>query len=143
MTTAFVAKVTLKTNKFFSKPSPETISLAESLNNRYSVSHIDDGMYKFVSSEADLEDVLLVQLRMENYQTTFLGDARNSFCVDLPPAKLCVEPARHTLLKHLACLSPNNTRKYRYVGLRNTFNKIRTFCVSRKLHTAKHQCIQN
>ncbi|PZC74859.1 hypothetical protein B5X24_HaOG207079 [Helicoverpa armigera] len=62
----------------------------------------------------DLEDVLLLQLKMENYQTTFLGEPRNLFCVDLPPSKLCAEPpARHTLLRHLACLSPNNTRKYR------------------------------
>ncbi|KAI8424775.1 LOW QUALITY PROTEIN: hypothetical protein MSG28_006715 [Choristoneura fumiferana] len=51
-------------------------------------------------------------VKMENYVTTFLSDTRSPFCVDLPAAKLSAPPARHTLLKHLACLAPINTRRY-------------------------------
>lgn len=69
----------------------------------------------FVPSEADLEDVLLLLLRMENYVATFLGDGRGSaLCVDLPPARRDPDPPRHTLLRHLAALAHVNCRKYRY-----------------------------
>jgi hypothetical protein len=67
-----------------------------------------------LSSEADLEDVLLLLLKLENYVATFLGDSRSGFCVDLPAARLQAAAARHTLLRHLACLAPVNTRRHRY-----------------------------
>ncbi|KAI8424776.1 hypothetical protein MSG28_006715 [Choristoneura fumiferana] len=58
-------------------------------------------------------NTLRMPYNMENYVTTFLSDTRSPFCVDLPAAKLSAPPARHTLLKHLACLAPINTRRYR------------------------------
>ncbi|KAH9642967.1 hypothetical protein HF086_013528 [Spodoptera exigua] len=108
------AVIAKQLNDFLYMYYRETDLYTDSEDKEGCVSNIHFAQFLYSASEADLEDVLLLQLKMENYQTTFLGDARNMFCVDLPPAKLCVEPpARHTLLKHLACLSPNNTRKYR------------------------------
>ncbi|KAJ8714240.1 hypothetical protein PYW08_007860 [Mythimna loreyi] len=107
------AVIAKQLNDFLYMYYRETDLYTDSEDKEGCVSNIHFAQFLYSASEADLEDVLLLQLKMENYQTTFLGDARNSFCVDLPPSKLCVEPTRHTLLKHLACLSPNNTRKYR------------------------------
>ncbi|RVE40418.1 hypothetical protein evm_014932 [Chilo suppressalis] len=76
--------------------------------------NIHFAQFLYSASEADLEDVLLVQLRMENFTATFLGDSRNPFIVDLPPSRLApLPPPRHTLLRHLAALAPANTRRYR------------------------------
>ncbi|KAJ8723680.1 hypothetical protein PYW07_007660 [Mythimna separata] len=107
------AVIAKQLNDFLYMYYRETDLYTDSEDKEGCVSNIHFAQFLYSASEADLEDVLLLQLKMENYQTTFLGDSRNSFCVDLPPSKLCVEPTRHTLLKHLACLSPNNTRKYR------------------------------
>ncbi|XP_026742917.1 uncharacterized protein LOC113504710 isoform X3 [Trichoplusia ni] len=108
------AVIAKQLNDFLYMYYRETDLYTDSEDKEGCVSNIHFAQFLYSASEADLEDVLLLQLKMENYQTTFLGDARNMFCVDLPPAKLCAEPpARHTLLKHLACLSPINTRKYR------------------------------
>ncbi|CAB3248718.1 unnamed protein product [Arctia plantaginis] len=109
------AVIAKQLNDFLYMYYRETDLYTDSEDKEGCVSNIHFAQFLYSASEADLEDVLLLQLKMENYQTTFLGDPRNMFCVDLPPAKLCVEPpARHTLLKHLAWLSPINTRKYRY-----------------------------
>ncbi|XP_075982485.1 tubulin tyrosine ligase-like 5 isoform X2 [Anticarsia gemmatalis] len=109
------AVIAKQLNDFLYMYYRETDLYTDSEDKDGCVSNIHFAQFLYSASEADLEDVLLLQLKMENYQTTFLGDNRNLFCVDLPPSKLCVEPpARHTLLKHLACLSPVNIRKYRY-----------------------------
>ncbi|CAH1637922.1 unnamed protein product [Spodoptera littoralis] len=108
------AVIAKQLNDFLYMYYRETDLYTDSEDKEGCVSNIQFAQFLYSASEADLEDVLLLQLKMENYQTTFLGDPRNMFCVDLPPARLCGEaPARHTLLKHLACLSHNNTRKYR------------------------------
>lgn len=80
------------------------------------------------SSEADLEDVLLLLLRMENYVATFLGDGRSStFCVDVPPSRRPLDPPRHTLLRHLAALAHVNCRKYRSVTNIHTHTHIQAY----------------
>ncbi|XP_047034170.1 tubulin polyglutamylase TTLL5 [Helicoverpa zea] len=108
------AVIAKQLNDFLYMYYRETDLYTDSEDKEGCVSNIHFAQFLYSASEADLEDVLLLQLKMENYQTTFLGEPRNLFCVDLPPSKLCAEPpARHTLLRHLACLSPNNTRKYR------------------------------
>ncbi|CAH2044656.1 unnamed protein product, partial [Iphiclides podalirius] len=78
------------------------------------VSNIHFAQFLCSASEADLEDVLLLVLKMEKHVTPFLGDARNPYCVDLPPEKLAAErPARHSLLRLLAALAPLSTRRFR------------------------------
>ncbi|CAK1583985.1 unnamed protein product [Parnassius mnemosyne] len=79
------------------------------------VSNIDFAQFLYSASEADLEDVLLLVLRMENHVAPFLGDARNPYCVDLPAERLQQLQAapRHALLRLLAALAPASTRRHR------------------------------
>ncbi|CAG5004192.1 unnamed protein product [Parnassius apollo] len=79
------------------------------------VSNIHFAQFLYSASEADLEDVLLLVLRMENHVAPFLGDARNPYCVDLPAERLQQLQAgpRHALLRLLAALAPVNTRRHR------------------------------
>lgn len=64
------------------------------------------------ASEADLEDVLLLVLRLENQVTPFLGDGRATYCIDLPRDKL-LEHKDHVLLRYLAHIVPLHSRKFR------------------------------
>ncbi|XP_068618971.1 tubulin polyglutamylase TTLL5 isoform X2 [Battus philenor] len=78
------------------------------------VSNIHFAQFLYSASEADLEDVLLLVLRMENHVAPFLGDSRNPYCVDLPAEKLAEQRSeRHSLLRLLAALAPLNMRRYR------------------------------
>ncbi|KAM3959296.1 LOW QUALITY PROTEIN: tubulin tyrosine ligase-like 5 [Aphomia sociella] len=108
------AVIAKQLNDFLYMYYRETDLYTDSEDKEGCVSNIHFAQFLYSASEADLEDVLLLLLKMENHVTTFLGDSRNPFCVDLPPSRLNVDPpARHTLLKHLASLSPVNTRRYR------------------------------
>ncbi|KAJ0173465.1 hypothetical protein K1T71_010614 [Dendrolimus kikuchii] len=111
------AVIAKQLNDFLYMYYRETDLYTDSEDKDGCVSNINFAQFLYSASEADLEDVLLLLLKMENYTTTFVGDTRNPFCVDLPPSKLCVDsPPRHTLLKLLASLSPLNTRRYRADG---------------------------
>ncbi|XP_053613829.1 probable beta-tubulin polyglutamylase isoform X3 [Plodia interpunctella] len=107
------AVIAKQLNDFLYMYYRETDLYTDSEDKEGCVSNIHFAQFLYSASEADLEDVLLLLLRIENQITTFLGDTRNPFCVDLPPSKLAEPPTKHTLLKHLACLSPVNTRRYR------------------------------
>ncbi|XP_045537693.1 uncharacterized protein LOC106708604 isoform X2 [Papilio machaon] len=76
------------------------------------VSNIHFAQFLCCASEADLEEVLLLVLRLENHVAPFLGDARNPYCVDLPPERLAARAQRHSLLRLLAALAPLTTRRY-------------------------------
>ncbi|KPI92075.1 Tubulin polyglutamylase TTLL5 [Papilio xuthus] len=76
------------------------------------VSNIHFAQFLCGASEADLEEVLLLVLRLENHVAPFLGDARNPYCVDLPPERLAARAQRHSLLRLLAALAPITTRRY-------------------------------
>ncbi|XP_060805207.1 uncharacterized protein LOC106137883 [Amyelois transitella] len=107
------AVIAKQLNDFLYMYYRETDLYTDSEDKEGCVSNIHFAQFLYSASEADLEDVLLLLLKIENQVTTFLGDNRNPFCVDLPPSKLSEPPTKHTLLKHLACLSPVNTRRYR------------------------------
>ncbi|XP_063539520.1 tubulin polyglutamylase TTLL5 [Cydia strobilella] len=108
------AVVAKQLNDFLYMYYRETDLYTDSEDRENCVSNINFAQFLYSASEADLEDVLLLQLKMEHYVTLFLGDTRAPYCVDLPPSKLGAPPTgRHTLLKYLACLAPINTRRYR------------------------------
>ncbi|KAL0868898.1 hypothetical protein ABMA27_007236 [Loxostege sticticalis] len=108
------AVIAKQLNDFLYMYYRETDLYTDSEDRDGCVSNIHFAQFLYSASEADLEDVLLLLLKMENFTATFLGDSRNPFCVDLPPSKLQDDaPPRHTLLKHLASLAPVNTRRYR------------------------------
>ncbi|XP_061721366.1 tubulin polyglutamylase TTLL5 isoform X3 [Cydia pomonella] len=109
------AVVAKQLNDFLYMYYRETDLYTDSEDRENCVSNINFAQFLYSASEADLEDVLLLQLKMEHYVTLFLSDTRAPYCVDLPSAKLG-GAARHTLLKYLACLAPINTRRYRYLS---------------------------
>ncbi|XP_063627846.1 tubulin polyglutamylase TTLL5 [Cydia splendana] len=106
------AVVAKQLNDFLYMYYRETDLYTDSEDRENCVSNINFAQFLYSASEADLEDVLLLHLKMEHYVTLFLSDTRAPYCVDLPPAKLNGS-GRHTLLKYLACLAPINTRRYR------------------------------
>ncbi|XP_063387475.1 tubulin polyglutamylase TTLL5 [Cydia fagiglandana] len=106
------AVVAKQLNDFLYMYYRETDLYTDSEDRENCVSNINFAQFLYSASEADLEDVLLLHLKMEHYVTLFLGDTRAPYCVDLPPSKLGGS-GRHTLLKYLACLAPINTRRYR------------------------------
>ncbi|XP_047993914.1 tubulin polyglutamylase TTLL5 [Leguminivora glycinivorella] len=106
------AVVAKQLNDFLYMYYRETDLYTDSEDRENCVSNINFAQFLYSASEADLEDVLLLQLKMENYVTLFLSDTRAPYCVDLPPTKLN-STGRHTLLKYLACLAPINTRRFR------------------------------
>ncbi|KAI5642791.1 tubulin-tyrosine ligase family domain-containing protein [Phthorimaea operculella] len=108
---AIIAK---QLNDFLYMYYRETDLYTDSEDREGCVSNIQFAQFLYSASEADLEDVLLLQLKTENNIVTFIGEPRNPYCVDLPPTKLVPEPnAKHTLLKYLANLAPVNTRRFR------------------------------
>ncbi|XP_069360684.1 tubulin polyglutamylase TTLL5 isoform X1 [Maniola hyperantus] len=108
------AVIAKQLNDFLYMYYRETDLYTDSEDRTGCVSNIHFAQFLYSASEADLEDVLMLLLRMENYVATFLGDGRGSaLCVDLPPARRDPDPPRHTLLRHLAALAHINCRKYR------------------------------
>ncbi|XP_039757704.1 uncharacterized protein LOC120632021 [Pararge aegeria] len=108
------AVIAKQLNDFLYMYYRETDLCTDSEDRAGCVSNIHFAQFLYSASEADLEDVLLLLLRTENYVATFLGDGRASaLCVDLPPARRHPDPPRHTLLRHLAALAHVNCRKYR------------------------------
>ncbi|KAJ2938520.1 hypothetical protein O0L34_g13016 [Tuta absoluta] len=108
---AIIAK---QLNDFLYMYYRETDLYTDSEDRDGCVSNIQFAQFLYSASEADLEDVLLLQLKTENNIVTFIGEPRNPYCVDLPPSKLIPEPnTKHTLLKYLANLAPVNTRRFR------------------------------
>ncbi|XP_046971101.1 tubulin polyglutamylase TTLL5 isoform X1 [Vanessa cardui] len=108
------AVIAKQLNDFLYMYYRETDLYTDSEDREGCVSNIHFAQFLYSASEADLEDVLLLLLRMENYVATFLGDGRGSaFCIDLPPEKRAPAPPRHTLLRHLAALAHLNCRRYR------------------------------
>ncbi|CAH0728625.1 unnamed protein product, partial [Brenthis ino] len=111
------AVVAKQLNDFLYMYYRETDLYTDSEDRDGCVSNIHFAQFLYSASEADLEDVLLLLLRTENYVATFLGDGRGALCVDVPPARRAPPspstPARHTLLHHLARLAHLNCRRYR------------------------------
>ncbi|XP_049878099.1 probable beta-tubulin polyglutamylase isoform X3 [Pectinophora gossypiella] len=107
------AVIAKQLNDFLYMYYRETDLYTDSEDHDNCVSNIHFAQFLYSASEADLEDVLLLLLRTEGFVVTFLGDSRNPYCVDLPAPRLLEPPARHALLRHLACLAPVNTRRYR------------------------------
>ncbi|XP_045486149.1 uncharacterized protein LOC111001366 isoform X2 [Pieris rapae] len=106
---AIIAK---QLNDFLYMYYRETDLYTDSNDRDGCVSNIHFAHFLYAASEADLEDVLLLVLRSDNWVATFLGDTRSALCVDAPPARLA-HTSKHTLLKHLAAVAPINCRKYR------------------------------
>ncbi|XP_045532214.1 uncharacterized protein LOC123719936 isoform X2 [Pieris brassicae] len=106
---AIIAK---QLNDFLYMYYRETDLYTDSNDKDGCVSNIHFAHFLYAASEADLEDVLLLVLRSDNWVATFLGDTRSALCVDAPPARLA-HTSKHTLLKHLAAVAPINCRKYR------------------------------
>ncbi|XP_023950160.2 tubulin polyglutamylase TTLL5 isoform X2 [Bicyclus anynana] len=108
------AVIAKQLNDFLYMYYRETDLYTDSEDRAGCVANIHFAQFLHSASEADLEDVLLLLLRTQNYVATFLGDGRGgALCVDLPPARRAPHPPRHTLLRHLAALAHVNCRKYR------------------------------
>ncbi|CAH2094823.1 unnamed protein product [Euphydryas editha] len=108
------AVIAKQLNDFLYMYYRETDLYTDSEDREGCVSNIHFAQFLYSASEADLEEVLLLLLRTENYVATFLGDGRSSaFCVDVPPERRAPAPPRHTLLRHLAALAHLNCRRYR------------------------------
>ncbi|XP_072929682.1 tubulin polyglutamylase TTLL5 [Epargyreus clarus] len=107
------AVIAKQLNDFLYMYYRETDLYTDSEDRSGCVSNIHFAQFLYAASEADLEDVLLLLLRVERHVATFLGDTRSAFCVDVPPARLAPDAPRHSLLRSLAALAPVNCRRYR------------------------------
>ncbi|CAG9128158.1 unnamed protein product [Plutella xylostella] len=88
-----------------------TDGLVDSGDRQGRVPDMHAAQFLCVASEADLEEILLMVLRANDYVVPWLSENR-PLVVDLPPARLAAPP-RRALLAYLAHLAPVAARRYR------------------------------
>ncbi|KAG7297644.1 hypothetical protein JYU34_018355 [Plutella xylostella] len=108
---ALVAK---QLNDFLYDYYRETDGLVDSGDRQGRVPDMHAAQFLCAASEADLEEILLMVLRANDYVVPWLSENR-PLVVDLPPARLAAPP-RRALLAYLANLAPVAARRYRPVA---------------------------